>query len=299
MEKPQLYCGYVPLVGRSNVGKSTLLNYIVGKKISIVCPKQQTTRQCITGIYTQENHQTIFIDTPGLNHRSPKKSINHLINCNITNSIKDNVALIIFVVAGTYWTSDDNKMLKILSESNAPVLLVINKIDLIKNKKLLLPHIYFLSKQMKFIDILPISAHTGYNINILVNIIKNFLPKSNHLFPKNRITNQSVKFMISEIIREKLMLFLNREIPYSVAVNIDQTYINKQGYYNIFGYIIVERKGQKNIIIGYKGNRINTILKKARHEIELMMNTQVSINLWIKIKDKWADNRIMIETLGY
>ncbi|WWO99929.1 MAG: GTPase Era [Candidatus Dasytiphilus stammeri] len=297
-EEQKLYCGYIPIVGRSNVGKSTLLNHIIGKKISIVSRKPQTTRQCIIGIHTKGSYQTILIDTPGVNNRK-KNTLNSLMNRNLINSIKNQVSLIIFVIAGTDWTSDDTKILNLLYNNEAPVLLVINKIDLIKNKSLLLPHIHFINQKMKFIDILPISAYTGYNLNILVNFIKKFLPESSHFFPKEKITNQSLKFMIAEIIREKLMHFLNLEIPYSVAVTIDQVILNQAGYYHIDGYIIVERKGQKNIIIGHKHNKINSILKEASYEIELMMKTPISINLGIKIKKKWADNHLMLTTLGY
>ncbi|WWO97225.1 MAG: GTPase Era [Candidatus Dasytiphilus stammeri] len=298
-EEYKPHCGYIPIVGRSNVGKSTLLNYLIGKKISIVCHKPQTTRQCIIGIHTKGSYQTVYIDTPGLNHRK-KNSLNHLMNRNLINSLKNNVALVIFVIAGTFWRSEDNKIFNLLLRNNdAPVLLVINKIDLIKNKTTLLPYINIISHKMNFVDILPISAFTGYNLDILVNIIKKFIPESNHLFPKHMITNQSIQFMIAEIIREKLMNYLNQEIPYSVAVTIDEVVLNKKGYYNINGYIIVERKAQQNIIIGYKSNRINSILKQARYEIQLMLNTQVSINLGIKIKNRWVDDQIILKTLGH
>ncbi|WWP00235.1 MAG: GTPase Era [Candidatus Dasytiphilus stammeri] len=292
------HCGYIPIVGRSNVGKSTLLNYLIGKKISIVSRKPQTTRQCIIGIHTKASYQTIFIDTPGLNPNQ-KHSLNHLINRNLINALKNNVTLVIFVIAGTFWRSEDNTIFNLLRNNETPVLLAINKIDLIKHKTTLLPYIHRISQKMNFIDILPISASTGYNLNTLLNIIKKFLPESNHVFPKHMITNQSRKFMIAEIIREKLMHFINLEIPYSVAVTIDQVFLNKQGYFNINGYIIVERKGQQKIILGYNSNRINRIIKKASYEIELLMNTQVSINLGIKIKNRWVDDQIILNTLGH
>ncbi|WWO95181.1 MAG: GTPase Era [Candidatus Dasytiphilus stammeri] len=300
IENQQLHCGYIPIVGKSNVGKSTLLNNLIGQKISIVCRKAHTTRQCIVGIHTKGNYQTIYIDTPGWNNIKQKTLLNRFMNRNIINYIKNHVALVIFVTSGTNWTSNDNQILNMLCKNESPVLLVINKIDLIKNKTVLLPYIHLISQKMNFIDILPISASTGYNINNLLKIITKFLPKSNHLFPKKMITNQSITFMLSEIIREKLMHFLNHEIPYSVAVTIDQvTFNNKSGIYDIYGYILVERKGQKKIIIGYKNNKINNILKEASYEIELMMNTPVSINLGIKIKNQWFNDQIILKTLGY
>ncbi|PPI88273.1 GTPase Era [Candidatus Pantoea edessiphila] len=277
------YCGFVAIIGRSNVGKSTLINQLLGEKISITSRKFKTTRQCITGIYTEGKYQIIYLDTPGLDLKHHNTSLIHQnlsANFLIDKTIKD-VDLIIFVVDSIIWTINDEAILNKLSSNKTPLILAINKIDNVQNKINLLPYIQFISKKRNFFEIVPISAKKGKNINSILEIIKKKLPKHNHLYSKEYITTCSERFIASEIIREKLMRFLGEEIPYESSVEIENfTIIN--GNYNINGTILVKNNNQKKIIIGHKGNKIKTISKEARLEMEKIFKTKTCLYLWIK-----------------
>ncbi|MGP1929011.1 MAG: GTPase Era [Arsenophonus sp. NC-WZS1-MAG3] len=297
MNKQKTYCGFVPIIGRPNVGKSTLLNKLLGQKISITSCKPQTTRHRIMGIETEGNYQTIYIDTPGL-HIEEKRVINRLMNRTASNSIID-VELIIFVVEGIYWTINDEMVINKLSHLLCPVLLVINKIDNLVDKTLLLPHIEFLSKQMNFLDILPISTKKGTGIDFIIKILRQNIPESVHHFPSDYITNRSKRFMAAEIIREKLIRFLGDELPYSVTVEIKQFIVNERGSYNIYAIILVERGGQKKIVIGNKGSKIKKIGIGARMDMEKFFATKVHLELWVKVKAGWADDEHALRSLGY
>lgn len=243
------HCGFIAIVGRPNVGKSTLLNQILGQKISITSRKAQTTRHRIMGIDTEGDYQAIYIDTPGL-HIEEKRAINRLMNRAASSSIGD-VELILFVVEGTHWNEDDEMVLNKLKSVKCPVLLVINKIDNVSDKTKLLPHIQEISQKFHFMDVIPISAEKGEGIDIIKQIVKQHLPEGEHHFPEDYITDRSQRFMASEIIREKLMRFLGEELPYSVTVEIEQFKVDeKNGMYRINGLILVERDGQKK-----NGNR--------------------------------------------
>ncbi|WP_063657200.1 GTPase Era [Candidatus Arsenophonus triatominarum] len=297
MSKQKTYCGFVAIVGRPNVGKSTLLNQLLGQKISITSHKPQTTRHRIMGIETEGNYQTIYVDTPGL-HVEEKCAINRLMNRAASSSIGD-VELIIFVVEGTHWTSDDEMVINKLRHLPCPVLLVINKIDNVVDKTRLLPHIEFLSKQMNFLDIVPISAEKGIGIDIITKIVRQHMPEAAHHFPADYITDRSQRFMAGEIIREKLMRFLGDELPYSVTVEIEQFVVNERGGYNIHGLILVERDGQKKMVIGNKGSKIKKIGIEARMDMEKLFATKVHLELWVKVKAGWADDERALRSLGY
>ncbi|WP_334469615.1 GTPase Era [Arsenophonus sp. PmNCSU2021_1] len=297
MSKQKTYCGFVAIVGRPNVGKSTLLNQLLGQKISITSRKPQTTRHRIMGIETEGNYQTIYVDTPGL-HVEEKRAINRLMNRAASSSIGD-VELIIFVVEGTHWTIDDEMVINKLRHLPCPVLLVINKIDNVVYKTRLLPHIEFLSKQMNFLDIVPISAEKGTGIDIITKIVRQHMPEAAHYFPVDYITDRSQRFMAGEIIREKLMRFLGDELPYSVTVEIEQFVVNERGGYNIHGLILVERDGQKKMVIGNKGSKIKKIGIEARMDMEKLFATKVHLELWVKVKAGWADDERALRSLGY
>lgn len=237
------HCGFIAIVGRPNVGKSTLLNQLLGQKISITSRKPQTTRHRIMGIDTRDNYQAIYVDTPGL-HMEEKRAINRLMNRAASSSIGD-VELVIFVVEGTRWTDDDEMVLGKLKAGKAPVLLAINKVDNLQDKSILLPHIQMLSQKMDFMDVVPISAEEGKNVDTIAAIVHKLLPEADHHFPEEYVTDRSQRFMASEIIREKLMRFLGAELPYSVTVEIEQFVSNDRGGYDIHGLILVEREGQK------------------------------------------------------
>lgn len=296
-EELTTYCGFVAIVGRPNVGKSTLLNRLLGQKISITSRKAQTTRHRIMGIDTQDEYQAIYVDTPGL-HIEEKRAINRLMNRAASSSIAD-VEMVIFVVEGTHWTADDEMVLNKLKNQKAPVLLVINKIDNVIDKTKLLPHIQFISQQMSFLDVIPISAEKGDGVETIAKIVREHLPKGIHHFPEDYVTDRSQRFMASEIIREKLMRFLGEELPYSVTVEIEQFVTNSRGGYTIHGLILVEREGQKKMVIGNKGDKIKKIGTEARLDMEKMFDVPVYLELWVKVKAGWADDDRALRSLGY
>ncbi len=298
MTESKQHCGFVAIVGRPNVGKSTLLNQLLGQKVSITSRKAQTTRHRIVGIDTQGDDQIIYIDTPGL-HIEEKRAINRLMNRAASSSIGD-VELVIFVVEGTHWNEDDEMVAGKLKDCKAPILLLINKIDNVTDKTQLLPHIQEVSQKINFLDVVPISAEKGEGIDIIKDIVKKHLPVGQHHFPEDYITDRSQRFMASEIIREKLMRFLGDELPYSVTVEIEQFNVDERsGMYRINGLILVERDGQKKMVIGNKGEKIKKIGIEARKDMQLFFDNKVHLELWVKVKAGWADDERALRSLGY
>ncbi|MDG2943374.1 GTPase Era [Exercitatus varius] len=296
-ENGETYCGFIAIVGRPNVGKSTLLNKILGQKISITSRKAQTTRHRIVGIHTEGPYQAVYVDTPGL-HIEEKRAINRLMNRAASSAIGD-VDLIIFVVDGTHWNEDDEMVLNKLRQAKAPVVLAINKIDNVKNKDELLPFITELSGKFDFTDIVPISAQRGNNVHKLQEIVRRSLKPGIHHFPEDYVTDRSQRFMASEIIREKLMRFMGEELPYSVTVEIEQFKLNERGVYEINGLILVERDGQKKMVIGQGGQKIKVIGTEARQDMERLFDNKVHLELWVKVKSGWADDERALRSLGY
>ncbi len=297
MSELQSHCGFVAIVGRPNVGKSTLLNQLLGQKVSITSRKPQTTRHRIMGLHTEDNYQIIYVDTPGL-HIEEKRAINRLMNRAASSSIGD-VELVIFVVEGTNWTADDEMVLTKLSSLRCPVILAINKIDNVTDKTVLLPHIGMISQKMNFLDVVPISAEKGTGVDTIAKIVKQHIPEATHHFPEDYITDRSQRFMASEMIREKLMRFLGDELPYSVTVEIEQFKVTETGIYHINGLILVEREGQKKMVIGNKGSKLKTIGTEARIDMERMFDNKVHLELWVKVKSGWADDERALRSLGY
>ena len=297
MNEQTTHCGFIAIVGRPNVGKSTLLNQLLGQKISITSRKPQTTRHRIMGIHTEGDYQAIYVDTPGL-HMEEKRAINRLMNRAASSSIGD-VEIVIFVVEGTKWTADDEMVLNKLKDGKVPVLLAINKVDNLTDKSILLPHLQFLGQQMNFMDVVPISAEKGTNVDTIASIVRKRLPEAEHHFPEDYITDRSQRFMASEIIREKLMRFLGAELPYSVTVEIEQFLTNERGGLTINGLILVEREGQKKMVIGNKGAKIKVIGTEARRDMEEMFEAKVHLELWVKVKSGWADDERALRSLGY
>ena len=296
-ENQETYCGFIAIVGRPNVGKSTLLNKILGQKISITSRKAQTTRHRIVGIHTEGAYQAVYVDTPGL-HIEEKRAINRLMNRAASSAIGD-VDLIIFVVDSTHWNADDEMVLNKLRQARAPVVLAINKIDNVKNKDELLPFITELSGKFDFVEIIPISAQRGNNVHKLQEIVRKSLKQGIHHFPEDYVTDRSQRFMASEIIREKLMRFMGDELPYSVTVEIEQFKVNERGTYEINGLILVEREGQKKMVIGHGGQKIKTIGTEARADMERLFDNKVHLELWVKVKSGWADDERALRSLGY
>ncbi|MCW8994593.1 MAG: GTPase Era [Psychromonas sp.] len=290
-------CGLVAIVGRPNVGKSTLINALLGQKVSITSRKAQTTRHRILGIDTDGDYQTIFVDTPGL-HIEEKRAINRLMNRAAASSISD-VEMVIFVVEGTHWNEDDEMVLSKLQYLKCPVILAINKIDNVEDKELLLPHLEELGKRYPFQHILPMSAKSGDNVEKIRKWAQQALPESEHYFPDDYITDRSSRFMAAEIVREKLMRFLGDELPYSVTVEIEQFKQQANGVLHINALILVERDGQKRMVIGNKGEKLKSISKQARLDMEELFDAKVFLEVWVKVKSGWSDDMRALHSLGY
>ncbi|MFM2479496.1 GTPase Era [Celerinatantimonas sp. MCCC 1A17872] len=292
------HCGFVAIVGRPNVGKSTLLNQLLGQKVSITSKKPQTTRHRIVGIHTEGEYQTIYIDTPGL-HIEEKRAINRLMNRSASSSLSD-VSMVIFVVDGTHWNADDDMVLNKLRNVKAPIVLAVNKVDNISEKgEVLLPHLKELSTKFDFTQIVPISAKHGTNVDKLIQWSQQSLPDNVFFFPEDYITDRSSRFMAQEIIREKLMRFTGQELPYSTTVEIEQFRMQENGVYQINALILVERSGQKKMIIGNKGEKLKTIGREARLDMEKLFENKVFLEIWVKVKSGWADDERALRSLGY
>ncbi|APU74705.1 GTPase Era [Vibrio parahaemolyticus] len=292
------HCGFIAIVGRPNVGKSTLLNKILGQKISITSRKPQTTRHRIMGVDTDGDYQAIYVDTPGL-HIEEKRAINRLMNRAANSSLSD-VNLVFFLVDGTHWTKDDEMVLTKLQKSNFPVVLCVNKVDNVQDRNEVMLHMAEMSKKMDFVDVVPISAKQGKNIDVLRKHVRNHLPKATHHFPEEYVTDRSQRFMASEIVREKLMRFTGDELPYSVTVEIERFDYNPEtDGFHINALILVERNGQKKMVIGKGGEKIKTIGREARLDMEELFGRKVYLETWVKVKSGWADDERALRSLGY
>ncbi|MEZ9907819.1 GTPase Era [Vibrio sp. 10N.261.51.A3] len=292
------HCGFIAIVGRPNVGKSTLLNHILGQKISITSRKPQTTRHRIMGVETEGDYQAIFVDTPGL-HIEEKRAINRLMNRAANSSLSD-VNLVFFLVDGTHWTDDDEMVLNKLKKTDFPVVLCINKVDNVQDRTNVMQHMMEVSKKMDFIDVVPISAKQGKNMDVLRKHVREHLPKATHHFPEEYVTDRSQRFMASEIIREKLMRFTGDELPYSVTVEIERFDYNPDNDgFHINALILVERTGQKKMVIGKAGEKIKTIGREARIDMEELFGRKVYLETWVKVKSGWADDERALRSLGY
>lgn len=288
--------GFVAIVGRPNVGKSTLLNELVGEKISIISPKPQTTRWQIFGIRTRGQAQIIYIDTPGL-HEDGKRAMNRYMN-RIASSVLLDADVIVFVVDATQWRGEDELVLKKLGSSDRPVILAINKIDLLRDKTLLLPLITKLKDKYNFAHIIPLSAMKADNVEALEDEIIRLLPEGPQLYPEDQVTDKPRRFQVAEIIREKIILATADELPYATTVDIEQ-YVEEETKTSISAIIWVEREGQKAILIGKKGQRLKSIGTEARHDIEVLLGCKVFLQLWVKVKENWTDDDKALRGLGY
>lgn len=291
------YCGFVAIVGRPNVGKSTLLNKILGQKISITSRKPQTTRHRIVGIDTEGAWQTVYVDTPGL-HQEEKRAINRLMNRAAESSLGD-VEMVFFVVDCERWTPDDEMVLEKVKRAGLPTVLVVNKIDRLEDCKMVLPLLQELAGRMNFKDVIPVSAKQNINVDTLKQIARESLPKGEFCFPEDYVTDRSSRFMASEIIREKLMRFMGEELPYSTTVEIERYQIQDNGTVHINALILVERDGQKKMVIGAKGEKLKTIGTEARRDLERLLESKVFLELWVKVKSGWADDERALRSLGY
>ena len=297
MTTEQTHCGLIAIVGRPNVGKSTLLNTLLGQKVSITSRKPQTTRHRILGILTEGNNQAVLVDTPGL-HSEEKRAINRLMNRAASSTLAE-VETIVFLVEGTHWTTDDEMVLTKIKNSGAPCVLVVNKIDNIQDRDTLLPHLQKLGAMHNFADIVPISASKGENVAAIKDICFKALPEGDFWFPEDYITDRSSRFMASEIVREKLIRFTGDELPYSTTVEIEQFKIDDKGILHINALILVERTTQKRMVIGNKGEKLKVIGQESRRDMENLFERKVFLETWVKVKSGWADDERALRSLGY
>lgn len=300
--------GFVAIVGRPNVGKSTLMNHLLGQKLSITSRKPQTTRHKIIGIDSRENMQAVYVDTPGM-HKQEVRAINKMMNRAAHSALRD-VNLVLFVVDAHKWSPNDDLVLEKLKNADMPVLLVINKVDTLEDKKALLPLIEQRTKLMNFAEIIPVSALRGSNLDHLRDSIEKYLPFQPPLYALDQITDRSERFLASEIIREKIMRSLGEELPYDLTVQIEgfktedavlneKTGKMKAACTYIDATIFVERAGQKAIVIGDKGAKLKRIGVEARADMEKMFEQKIMLTLWVKVKGGWSDDERALKSLGY
>jgi len=297
-------CGYIAIIGRPNVGKSTLLNYFLGQKLSITSRKPQTTRHSLLGINSRDDAQVIYVDTPGLQFNT-KKAINRYMNRTVQTAFTD-VDGILFVVESKAWQDSDEFVLKRLQDENpkCPVGLVVNKIDYLKDKKELLPYIQELEQKFKFDFVFPIAAKNGTHVKELEDRLIQWLPERDPEFPEDQITDRNSRFLAAEIIREKLMRRLGEELPYQISVEIESfkdgiKNKTKEPFYDISALIWVERKGQKAIVIGKQGLILKSVGQEAREDMETLFDHKVFLRLWVKVKEGWSDDERALRQLGY
>ena len=294
--KENFRCGYIALIGRPNVGKSTLMNYVLGQKISITSHRPQTTRHRIVGIKTTDEAQFVYVDTPGI-HDNEKKAMNRYMNRTAGASFKD-VDVIVLLVDAMRWTDEDELVIKRLQYIKTPVVLAVNKVDLLKKKEDLLPFIEKIKSKYEFSDIIPVSAIKGDNVEGFEKTILNYLPASEAFYDEDQITDRSSRFMAAEIIREKLTRNLTQELPYNLTVEIEK-FSNDGKLLDIAAVIWVERDNQKAIIIGKKGSKLKDMGTKARIDMEKLFEQKVFLQLWVKVKSGWSDDERALNSLGY
>jgi len=294
-DETQSRSGYIAIVGRPNVGKSTLLNHMIEQKVSITSRKPQTTRNNVIGIKTVGDVQMVFVDTPGI-HKGHNKAINRFMNRAASSALKD-VDVIIFVVDKDIWTEEDERVLEQVLRESCPVLIVVNKLDQIEDKQKILPHLAQLQEKLADAEIVPISALKMQNLDRLESLITERLPESEHFYPEDQVTDRSLRFMTAEIIREKITRQMGAELPYQSAVEIEQ-FEEQEGLIKISALILVERDGQKRMLIGDKGEKIKNIGQQARLDMEKLFDSKVMLSLWVKIKAGWSDSERALKSLG-
>jgi GTP-binding protein Era len=290
------FCGYVALVGRPNVGKSTLLNHLLGQKLSITSRKPQTTRHVLLGVDTAGPYQAIYVDTPGI-HEHARRQLNRQMVRAATAVLAD-VDLVVMVTERDAWTDEDELVLGYLREVETPCFAVINKIDQVRRKELLLPVIDRLNRKERFDEIFPVSALKDRGLEALRKAIFARLPERPQLFPPDQVTDQTERFLAAEIIREKLMRRLGDELPHHLTVVIE-SYKESPGLVDISAEIVVERPGQKRIVIGAAGEKLKLIGQEARHDIERMVDRKVMLRLWVKVRPGWTDSAAALRRMGY
>jgi len=289
-------CGFVALIGRPNVGKSTLMNHLLKQKISITSRKPQTTRHRILGINTTDAGQAIYMDTPGM-HSGEQRALNRYLNRTADTSLLG-VNVIVWLIDGLSWHEYDEVIFKKLEQAGLPVILAVNKVDKVQDKEKILEFFASAQHRFPFQHLVPISALKDININELESLIMQLLPESDLIYPEDQITDRSERFLAAEIIREKLTRRLGAELPYSLTVEIER-YEEKPTISKIYAIIWVERMTQKNIVIGKDGEMLKSVGTEARLDIEKLIGQKVYLQLWVKVKKGWSDSERALQSLGF
>jgi GTP-binding protein Era len=296
MDRQDHRCGFVAVVGRPNVGKSTLINRIVGHKISIVTPRPQTTRHRIHGIREQEGAQIVFVDTPGLHGEQPR-AINRVMNRAATGAAAE-ADLLLFMFDARGWREGDQLVLDRIRASGRPVIALANKSDLVRPKERLLETLAAVAEKADFAEIVPLSARTGSNVDRLLELIPRYLPVSPPLYEPETVTDRSEIFRAAEIIREKLMLRLRDELPYGLTVMVEKLRRGRSGY-EVNAVIYVDRPSHKAIVVGRGGGVLKAVGTSARRELKRMLGEPVHLELWVKVRENWADSEKYLREFGY
>jgi GTP-binding protein Era len=289
-------CGTIAIIGRPNVGKSTLMNALIGQKISITSPKPQTTRHRIHGILTLDDAQLVFVDTPGV-HINGAKALNRMMNRTASSALEGVDVVMMLVEAGRF-TDEDARVAELVAQVDVPVLLVINKVDRIQPREKLFPYLAELGKNVKFTQSMPLSAYDKKHAALLIRELTKMLPEGEAMFDEDMVTDASSRFLAAEMIREKLMRKLNEELPYGLTVEIEKYEVTPDRVL-VSALILVEREGQKRIVIGENGSMLKAVGTEARHDLMKMLDMKVHMELWVKVKDNWSDDERALASLGY
>ncbi len=296
MADTQFRCGTIAIVGRPNVGKSTLMNGLIGQKISITSPKPQTTRHRIHGILSLDEAQLVFVDTPGI-HLNGGKALNRVMNRTASSALEGVDVVMMLVEAGRF-TDEDARVAQLIANVKVPVVLVINKVDKIQPREKLLPYLAELGQKVVFTESLPISAYDKKHTQLVINTLIKHLPEGEAMFDEDMVTDASSRFLAAEMVREKLMRRLEKEIPYGLTVEIEKYEVTPERVI-IDALILVEREGQKRIVIGEGGGMLKQVGSEARQDLMRMLDSRVHLQLWVKVKDNWSDDERALASLGY
>ena len=290
------YCGFVSIAGRPNVGKSTLLNRLVGQKLSITAHKPQTTRHSILGIHTEDDRQVIYVDTPGI-HVTGKHKLNQVLNRTASSSLHD-VSAVILMVQALVWNDDDQRAFDLVSGSGVPFFIAVNKIDTIKHKKDLLPYLTEMPRHENLIDVFLISARKEAGLGALTSAVHERIPEAPWQYAEDELTDRSSRFLAAEAVREQLTRLLSAELPYALSVEVE-TFEESKALLRIGAVIWVDKNSQKGIVIGKGGSQLKEVGTRARATLETLFDNKVHLQLWVRVKEGWADDERALRSLGY
>jgi GTP-binding protein Era len=296
MSEEQTRCGYVAIVGRPNVGKSTLLNRMLGQKLAITSHKPQTTRHNILGVKTRPDGQILFVDTPGM-HQRGGGALNAYLN-RAARAVLDDVDLVLLVVEALRWTDEDDLAVRRIAAAGTPALVAVNKVDRVDDKAALLPFLKTLVERHAFLEVVPVSALRGPQVERLEGLLLDALPVAEPVFPEDQLTDRSSRFLAAELVREQLTQRYGQELPYKTTVEIER-FEEQDGRYLIHALIWVEREGQKAIIIGRRGEALKAVSTQARLEMQKLFDCRVHLEVWVKVKKSWSSDETALASLGY